>query len=190
MKRQITITADNISNHFAGYAREHLATRIIYNLPDDCIDDGYTYKLALECADSNTYYALLDSTLTFDLPQSCMIAGQLQCQLSVINGDTLIHKTPVVTLTIAQSIEPTQEIDDKYVGLLDSALNDFNIAVANVPDVNVVATDSGADIITAKNGITETTSIHHGRDYVITQSDIDNIITQTLNIKDGDEVVY
>ena len=165
MNRKITITCTNDrafpSISFAGYAGEHLATTLIWELPTELIQTEYTYRVDFKTAD-NSYIANINNSLTYALPQALMVAGTLTVQLTIINETEVIYKTQPVKLTIKESINAVEEVDDKYVGLLDEKLNDFQAVLVKLGVVDVNELRGIAKIEkTATEGYTDTYTIYY-----------------------------
>jgi hypothetical protein len=160
----ITCTADKAfpSTAFAGYAGEHLATTLIWKLPDELISEDYTYRLDFATA-SNSYIAHIGSDLSFALPQALTIAGTLAAQLTISNKtEEVVYKTQAIKLTIKESIEAIEEVDDKYVGLLDEKLNDFQTVLDRLGILDVTELRGISKIEkTATNGLIDTYTIYY-----------------------------
>lgn len=165
MKREIIITcvSDKAfpSTAFAGYAGEHLATTLVWSLPDELISSNYTYRLDF-ATNSNSYIGHIGNNLTYELPQALMIAGTLVVQLTISNKTEVIYKTQHVKLTIKESINATEEVDEKYVNLLDEKLNDFQAVLdkLGVLDVNELRGIAKIEK-TATEGLIDTYTIHY-----------------------------
>lgn len=106
--RQITITCNGnnavADSYNAGYQGEHNATAIAYSLPDELINQDYTYTVDIELPDGtaistviNNYRLPLTATLT-------ALSGTIKLQLSITNGGKLIQKSSVVQLSIHPSL--------------------------------------------------------------------------------------
>lgn len=166
MNREIIITCTTnkaiVNSSFAGYAGEHLATTLIWKLPDELISEDYTYRLDFKTA-NNSNPAYIDSSLCFALPQSLTVAGTLTVQLTISNKtEEIVYKTQAVKLTIKESIEAIEEVDDKYVGLLDEKLNDFQAVLDKLGVVNVSELRGISNIEkTATEGLIDTYTIHY-----------------------------
>ncbi|MEE1154170.1 MAG: hypothetical protein UH241_03340 [Acutalibacteraceae bacterium] len=117
--REIIITCTTnkaiVNSSFAGYAGEHLATTLICKLPNELISEDYTYRLDFATA-SNSYIGHIDNNLTYELPQALMVAGTLTVQLTISNGTEVVYKTQPVKLSVKESINAVEEVDDKYGG--------------------------------------------------------------------------
>lgn len=165
MNREIIITCTAYkafpNSSFAGYAGEHLATTLILALPDELKQTEYTYRLDFKTV-NNSYTACIDSVLSFALPQALTIAGTLTVQLTISNETEVIYKTQPVKLTIKESINAVEEVDDKYVGLLNEKLEDFQAVLdkLGVLDVNELRGIAKIEK-TATEGYTDTYTIYY-----------------------------
>lgn len=186
MKRIITITVNGngavASSNFAGYAGEHLATQVVFELPAELHADSYKYTLNISNLERD-YYAVLTPQLTFELPQALTIAGNLMLQLTIAEGDKVIYKTKPVTLLIKASVNATEEVDSKYVSLLEEAINSVSITANRIPD--------GVEVTVTDMHNSSSVTIADGKDYVLTDADKQDIAQRTLAlIPNGDEVSY
>lgn len=165
MNREIIITCVNDrafpSTAFAGYAGEHLATTLIWKLPEVLISAEYTYRVDFRTA-NNSYIAHIDSNLSFALPQALTIAGTLTVQLTISDKTEVVYKTNDVELNIKGSINATEDVEDKYVGLLDEKINDFQAVLERlgVLDVNELRGIARVEK-TATVGYTDTYTIYY-----------------------------
>lgn len=106
-----TINLDlNARTAFGGYQGEHNATAIVYSLPDELINQDYTYTVDIELPDGtaistniNNYRLPLTAALT-------ALSGTIKLQLSITNGGKLIQKSSVVQLSIHPSLIPNSTI--------------------------------------------------------------------------------
>ena len=120
--------------------------------------EGIDFKTA-----NNSNPAYIDSSLCFALPQSLTVAGTLTVQLTISNKtEEIVYKTQAVKLTIKESIEAIEEVDDKYVGLLDEKLNDFQTVLDRLGILDVTELRGISKIEkTATEGNTDTYTIYY-----------------------------
>ena len=165
MREIITTCTTNkaiVNSSFAGYAGEHLATTLIWKLPTELIQTEYKYRLNFKTAD-NSYIANIDNSLTYALPQALMVAGTLTVQLVISNKtEEIVYKTQPVKLSVKESINAIEEVDDKYGGLIDEKLNDFQAVLDKLGVVNVNELRGISKIEkTATEGYTDTYTIYY-----------------------------
>lgn len=166
MKRIITIKVSTneavASSRFAGFAGEHFATLIKYELSNELNNNDYTYRVDILTA-AGAYSAVIKD-LQLELPQVCMIAGSLSVQLTVYSCSDMIHKTHVVTLDVKPSISATEELDTKYEGLLEETLHGED--GRGIIDINKTSTNGLVDTytITYTDGTTSTYTVTNGKD--------------------------
>lgn len=167
--REIILTVGNnqitANTHFAGYSGEHLATVLKYKLPNTLQGDEYTYVLCFE-NDKGTFYANIDaSPVEYLLPQGLMVQGTLHCQLTILkdSGQT-VYKSPDYQLEIFQSIESTDQVDEKYAGLIDDSIAKFNAACKLLEQVGakVERVTGGALVTVTDQKGTTTAMIYDG----------------------------
>ena len=129
VKRNIVIDVnkEERTNEFIGYVGEHLSTILQYVLPYDLQGNECTYLLTFKLPDGNTQYAKIDNyPITFAVPQALtQKSGSLMIQLTVYK-DKKIIKSYLSRFTILDSIQATEEVNDRYVGLLDESIMMFN----------------------------------------------------------------
>lgn len=177
MKRIITITVSSneavvSSSNFAGFAGEHLATLIKYELSNELNNNDYTYRVDVLTA-AGAYSAVIEN-LQLELPQACMVAGNLSVQLTVYSGNEIIHKTRIVNLSVKHSISATEQLDTKYEGLLEETLHGKD--GRGIVDINKTQTNENIDTYTISytDNTTSNFDVTNGKDgidYVLTEND-------------------
>lgn len=146
------IDANQISNTMLSYQGEHLATELRIHLPEKLLSSDCTYKLLFYLPNGEAKYAVLEYTkryLKFLIPQSLtMLSGSIKVQLIITDNDNTIIKSRTQKYTIVPSDNvTTKEVDDKYIGLLDSAIQECNkaleIAISRAKNAYQIAVDNG-----------------------------------------------
>lgn len=152
------IDANQISNTMLSYQGEHLATELRIHLSDKLLSSDCIYKLLFYLPNGEAKYAVLEYTkryLKFLIPQSLtMLSGSIKVQLIITDNDNTIIKSRTQRYTIVPSDNvTTKEVDDKYIGLLDSKIQECNKALENA-----IAQAKNAYQIAVENGFVGTES--------------------------------
>nr|DAL84768.1 MAG TPA: collagen triple helix repeat protein [Caudoviricetes sp.] len=142
LQRSITLVLDGStltpSDHQAGYAGEHCATRLILALPTQLVVPEYTYQLCISAGGTVRRALLQHDNLTFDLPVAVMAAGTIFTSLIISDGTQIIRKSDVCPLTVAPALDtPDGDIDNQYTGLLEDSINVFRASVTQLDAVTV-----------------------------------------------------
>ena len=105
------------SNLCIGYAGEHLATILGFNLPENWLNQSEKYQICFRTSDGKCYSTDLLDIAELALPSGIMIAGALYVQVIATDSDgTVIKKTEVCKCTVGKSIADG-EIIAKYDGV-------------------------------------------------------------------------
>lgn len=105
------------SNLCIGYAGEHLATILGFNLPENWLNQNVKYQICFRTSDGKCYSTDLLDIAELALPSGIMIAGALYVQVLATDSDgTVIKKTEVCKCTVGKSIADG-EIIAKYDGV-------------------------------------------------------------------------
>ena len=202
------IDANQISNTMLSYQGEHLATELRIHLPEKLLSSDCTYKLSFVLPNGESEYAILDYSneyLKFLVPQALtLLSGEIHVQLT-ISSENVITKSYTQSYTIPPSLnDPIKEVDDKFVGLLESKIAEvdkiiaegietaqgksaFEIAVENGFEGTVeewIESLKGAD----GRGITST-EINASGELVLTYSDDSTANVGIVKGKDGTDYV-
>ena len=204
---KFNVEINQLTGKLLAYQGEHLATELQIFLPNHLMSSEYTYKLSFVLPNGEPEYAILDYSneyLKFLVPQALtLLSGKIQVQLT-ISSENVIIKSYTQSYTIPPSLnDPIKEVDDKFVGLLDKAIQECRKVTdkcVQVTDKCVEATKSAvpgksAYQIAVENGFEGTESEWleslKGQDYVLTEEDKHEIAqTAIADIADGDEVKY
>lgn len=105
----------------AGYAGEHLATKLEIALPLDWEkDEEASYQLYFLTADNTPYNSVaLKPPISYELPSALMAAGYLYLQLVMLCADGSTKKSEMARLTVKPSIKNADTVAD--TGALESA---------------------------------------------------------------------
>lgn len=105
------------SNLCIGYAGEHLATILGFNLPENWLNQSEKYQICFRTSDGKCYSTDLLDIAELALPSGIMIAGALYVQVLATDSDgTVIKKTEVCKCTVGKSIADG-EVIAKYDGV-------------------------------------------------------------------------
>ena len=146
------IDANQLSRQMLSYQGEHLATELRIHLSDKLLSSDCTYKLLFYLPNGEAKYAVLEYTksyLKFLIPQSLtMLSGSIKVQLIITDNDNTIIKSRTQRYTIVPSDNvTTKEVDDKYIGLLDSKIQECNkaleTAIAQAKNAYQIAVENG-----------------------------------------------
>lgn len=215
----ISISDNNIvvSDDFAGYAGEHNATVLKFELPDELQNPNYKYKVNITLPDDITATASLRDmslVLTSTLTAS---EGIIALQLVISEGSTLIYKSGITNLRIKPSLAPTAIIGGNGgtdgVGIASAIVNEEGNLIITLTDdseinagyvkgadgkdgINGVDGKDGANGKDGVNGIDgkdgeKGDKGDKGDPYTLTEADKLEIANTVLSlIPDGDEVSY
>lgn len=119
---------NQLTGKLLAYQGEHLATELQIFLPNHLMSSEYTYKLSFVLPNGESEYAILDYSneyLKFLVPQALtLLSGKIQVQLTISSKNVII-KSYTQSYTIPPSLnDPIKEVDDKFVGLLDIAIQE------------------------------------------------------------------
>ena len=93
------------SNPCIGYAGEHLATILGFNLPENWLNQSAKYQICFRTSDGKCYSTDLLDIAELALPSGIMIAGTMYVQVLATDSDgTIIKKTEVCKCTVGKSI--------------------------------------------------------------------------------------
>ncbi len=93
------------SNPCIGYAGEHLATILGFNLPENWLNQSAKYQICFRTSDGRCYSTDLLDIAELALPSGIMIAGTMYVQVLATDSDgTVIKKTEVCKCTVGKSI--------------------------------------------------------------------------------------
>ena len=138
-ERVITLTVTDkgltSSARVAGYAGEHLATRLKFVVPQSWAEDTtLQYYVGYRTSTGKCYKTdLLDWPVDVLIPQVVTITGNLKIQLTAVKiteNDTIVSKSACCDVEIGQSVCAGQTIaDDPTAGLLEQSLAEFDAAM-------------------------------------------------------------
>lgn len=105
------------SNLCIGYAGEHLATILGFNLPENWLNQSAKYQICFRTSDGKCYTTDPLDIPELALPSGVMVEGALYVQVLATDSDgTVIKKTEVCKCTVGKSIADG-EIIAKYDGV-------------------------------------------------------------------------
>lgn len=138
-----------------GYAGEHLATLLRFELPESWIaDQSLQYYVSYYVESNQKGYRTADMSWPVEaiLPQVLMVEGVLDIQLNVVtyqDGVVRRMKSAVCKMTVDKSVEDNgQKVDDEMVGLVESSL----LEIKQLTDeVNAVLAEFRTDIARLDN---------------------------------------
>lgn len=135
--REIVILIKNnqitASTDFAGYAGEHNATVLKFELAPELESPNYTYKVNITLPDGITASITLTDlslVLTSTLTAS---EGTIRVQLVITEAGSLIYKSGITNLKIKPSLAPTTIIGSA-VGIEDIVVNEEGYLIATLSD--------------------------------------------------------
>lgn len=181
--RQITITCAGNSavadSYNAGYQGEHNATQLIWQLPAEL--QSYNYILAFALPGGTAESVIIDKyPIAYSLSQTLtQLAGTVTVQLTVLNNDELIYKTQQVQLHIANSVN-IDNTAKPYASELTQAIEQFIGATKSLDNISISAErkDNCVTVsVTDKDNNTSAYNVYDGSDYVLTDSDKQDIAT-------------
>lgn len=122
---KVNVEVPQLSGKLLSQQGEHLATELQYYLPTEWLNPEYTYRVKFKLPDGDIKYADLEydeKFLAFRVPQALtLLSGILEAQLTIYK-DSVVAKCYVAYFKIQQSINVPQEVEDKYVGLLEDTI--------------------------------------------------------------------
>ena len=203
----ISISDNNIvvSDDFVGYAGEHNATVLKFELPEELKNPKYKYKVNITLPDDITAIALLQDMSLVLTSTLTACEGVIALQLVISEGSTLIYKSGITNLRIKPSLAPTAIIGGNGgtdgVGIASAIVNEEGNLIITLTDdseINagyVIGADgkdgiNGVDGKDGKDG-EKGEKGDKGDSYTLTDTDKLEIANTVLSlIPDGDEVSY
>ena len=173
----------------AGYIGEHLATELLFDLPERLRSAGFVYTLNFEDGNGNISVGTVNrSSMSFVIPMELTYTNTLRAELVIMDNSEMIFKSNVFILNLQNAVEITGEVQNRYEGLLEDTLEKFQeltdqIGTADISQfrgiVSVEKTgtsgDSSVYTITYTDDTTSTFSVEIGSSYILTQSDREDI---------------
>ena len=173
----------------AGYIGEHLATELLFDLPERLRSAGFVYTLNFEDGNGNISVGTVNrSSMSFVIPMELTYTNTLRAELVIMDNSEMIFKSNVFILNLQNAVEITGEVQNRYEGLLEDTLEKFQeltdqIGTADISQfrgiVSVEKTgtsgDSSVYTITYTDDTTSTFSVENGSSYILTQSDREDI---------------
>lgn len=161
------------SNLCIGYAGEHLATILGFNLPENWLNQGSKYQICFRTSDGKCYSTDLLDIAELALPSGIMIAGTMYVQVLATDSDgTVIKKTEICKCTVGKSIADGEVIAQydgvKLVSQLTEELqaaveaakeakNNLNSSVATAVGVKTNVESATKSANTAKTNVESAT---------------------------------
>ena len=174
-KNYLTVYGDGTivpDNDTIGYIGEHLATELVFTLPDNLLESGYVYSLNFEDENGNTSVG----------SQSLTETNSLKLQLLITDNGKVIFNSSVITLKLHSSVELTPQTESRYEGLLEDTLSKFNSLMEQL---------GGEDLSKIKGVIKIEKTSSTGLTDVYTVTYTDNTTSRFIitNGKDGSDYV-
>lgn len=170
------------SSDILGYIGEHLATEMVFILPDNLIDNEYIYTINFEDDAGNINVGCMTSdSLSFIIPAELTTTNKLKAELVITNSQGVIFKSCDFLFNIHNGVS-TDDISNKYVGLLEDTLSKFNAIIKQI----------GTDDLSKLRGITsiEKTQTNENVDtYTISYTDNTTSNFNVTNGKNGTDYV-
>lgn len=203
---KFNVEVNQLTGKLLAYQGEHLATELQIFLPNHLMSSEYTYKLSFVLPNGEPEYAILDYSneyLKFLVPQALtLLSGKIQVQLT-ISSENVIIKSYTQSYTIPPSLnDPIKEVDDKFVRLLESKIQECNkaleTAIAQAKNAYQIAVENGFVGTESEwleslkgadgRGITNT-EINASGELVLTYSDGSMANVGVVKGKDGNDYV-
>lgn len=114
------------SDDTIGYTGDNLSTTLVFKLPENLIDSNYIYTINFEDGNGNgTVGAIMNSDFTFAVPNALTATNTLKAELLVLCNNNVIFNSSVINFKIHSGISIPNETQNKYIGLLEETLQDF-----------------------------------------------------------------
>lgn len=147
------------SNLCIGYAGEHLATILGFNLPENWLNQSAKYQICFRTSDGKCYTTDPLDIPELALPSGIMIAGTMYVQVLATDSDgTVIKKTEVCKCTVGKSIADG-EVIAKYDGvkLVSQLTEELQAAVEAAKEARGNLMSSVATAAGVKTGVESAT---------------------------------
>ncbi len=218
--REIIISISNnditTSTNFAGYAGEHNATVLKFDLPEELQNSKYKYEVNITLPDGITGKTTLSDMLLMLTSTLTAHEGDILLQLVISESSSLIYKSGILSLKIKPSLLPTAVIGGSGVdgvGIDSAIVNEDGNLIITLKDnskinAGYVKGADGKDGINGVDGRDGKDGINgidgkdgekgekgdkgdKGDSYTLTDTDKLEIANTVLSlIPDGDEVSY
>lgn len=136
----ITVTADEDGNKLQpdrtiiGYAGEHLATNLVFDLPQSWVDEDYTYYVSIDNAAGASYRsAYMSWPVSIILPGAVTIAGPIYLQVIALGTEDVLKSARIQCMIGQSNRDGTDIPDNPTVGLIDHAIQELLSAVTISP---------------------------------------------------------
>lgn len=114
------------SDDTLGYSGEHLATTIVFNLPENLVNSSYIYTVNFEDETGNVRVGTLTMPeLSLAVPRELTSTSKLKASLVITDETAVVFKSGSVTLNIHSGVELPEDVENRYIGLLEDALGKF-----------------------------------------------------------------
>ncbi len=191
-KVYLTVYSDGTvisSDDVLGYSGKHLATAMVFKLPEQLVNSSYIYTVNFEDETGNVRVGTLtmpDFLLT--VPRELTSTSKLKASLVITDETGVVFKSSSVTLNIHSGVELPEDVENRYIGLLEDALSKFYALTEQlgsddvsrfrgIVSIEKTLTEGATDTytITYTNNTTSEFTVVNGEDYVLTEQDKEEI---------------
>lgn len=176
------------SSDILGYVGEHLASEMVFLLPDNLVNNEYTYTINFEDDVGNINVGTMKvDSLSFVVPAELTTTNKLKAELLIASSEGVIFKSSGFLFNLHNGVVITDDIANKYAGLLEDTLNKFNALTEQIGTndltkfrgiTSIEKTDTNENVDTYTISYTDKTSSNFdvtngkdGIDYILTESD-------------------
>lgn len=176
------------SSDILGYVGEHLASEMVFLLPDNLVNNEYTYTINFEDDVGNINVGTMKvDSLSFVVPAELTTTNKLKAELLIASSEGVIFKSSGFLFNLHNGVVITDDIANKYAGLLEDTLNKFNALTEQIGTndltkfrgiTSIEKTDTNENVDTYTISYTDNTSSNFdvtngkdGIDYILTESD-------------------
>lgn len=142
-KRIITLSVKDdkqlqSSSPIVGYAGEHLATQLNFNVPTSWAEDtSMQYYVSYLTQDGKCYRSdTLQWPVSVLIPSAVMVEGDLLIQITAVIND-IVAKSAVCRMIVGKSVNGSISDIVDYTGLLESKISDFTAALNTLKTTSV-----------------------------------------------------
>lgn len=171
------------SSDTLGYVGEHMASEMVFILPNNLVNNEYAYTINFEDDVGNINVGTMrGDRLSFVVPAELTSTNKLKAELVINNNEGVVFKSSSFIFNIHSGVAITDDIISRYAGLLEDTLNKFNAITDQI----------GTDDLTKFRGITaiEKTETNENVDtYTISYTDNTSSNFNVINGKDGIDYV-
>lgn len=176
------------SSDMLGYVGEHMASEMVFLLPDNLVNNEYVYTINFEDDVGNINVGTMSADrLYFIVPAELTVTNKLKTELVITNSEGVVFKSSNFLFNIHDGISSNDDIANRYVGLLEDTLNKFNAITdqlgsndlskfRGITAIEKTETNENVDIYTISYTDNTTSNFNvtngtDGIDYVLTEND-------------------